>query len=105
MYQPSNMKSEWLTEQIHRSVHLRTTFLERATTNQNLKERTLANISHMTQSYCWNNFVIVRDNLKVKIRLDVILKQDVKLILSPNPTITFELTDVRFIGTFTILEC
>ena len=73
--------------------------------NQNLKERTLANISHMTQSYCWNNFVIVRDNLKVKIRLDLILKQDVKLILSPNPTITFELTDVRFIGTFTILEC
>ena len=99
------MKSEWLTEQIHRSVHLRTTFLERTTTYQNLQERTLANISHITQSYCWNNFVTVRDNVKVKIWLDFILKQDVKLILSPNPTITFELADVRFIGIFTILEC
>ena len=36
--------------------------------------------------------------------LDFVLKQDVKLILSLNVTITFKLYNVHFIRVFTILE-
>ena len=65
-----------------------------------LHERISADISDITQSYCLNNFVTVRDNLKLQIRLDLVIKQ----VLNANTTITFKLSDIHFIGIFTILE-
>ena len=45
-----------------------------------------------------NNFVTVLDNLKLQIRLDFVLKQDVKLILSLNTTITKSLELLNWVS-------
>ena len=44
-----------------------------------------------------NNFFTVCDSLKLQIRADFVLKQNVKLILSLNTTITFKLSNLHFI--------
>ena len=69
-------------------------------TYRNISELTLENIDHITH----NNFVTVRDNLTIQIRLDFVSKKDVKLILRPNATINFKLSNVHFIRILTILE-
>ena len=73
-------------------------------TSQNLHLRISTDISHITQSYCLNNFNTVHDNSKLQIRLHFVLKLDVKLILSLIATITFTLSNIHFIQIFTILE-
>ena len=49
----------------------------------------------LQKSQYWN-FVTIRDNLKLQIRLDFVLKQNAKLISSLIIKITFNLSDVVF---------